>query len=183
MSVSKRIEDAIDKMVAGDTESALIPVSIAVDATASQVYPTKRNNQAYKDWLHDNLALITKVGMGNVSMENIKLKYNHDDLHPDDEGFCSVGQILYHVVRCGLLHKAELPNTLKFSSEGTIKIEGDTLTLGSSLLNGLIVAVVVCPVNAQEKTQNNYGITIFEKTIPLNELWGKKEVVTNLFEE
>ena len=183
MSVSKRVEDAIDKTVSGDTESALIPVSIAIDATASQVYPHKRNNQAYKEWLHDNLTLITKVGMGNVSIENIHLKYSHRDLQPDHKGLCSIEQLLYHVVRCGLLHKAELPNTLKFSSEDVIKIEGDTLTLGSSLLNGLILAVVVSPVNANEKAQNNYGITVFGKHILLNEIWGKKEVVLNMFEK
>ena len=182
MSVSKRIAEAIDKMVAGDAESALISASIAVDATASQVYPTKRNNQAYKDWLHDNLTLITKVGMGNVSIENIHLAYSHCDLLPDDEGLCSIEQIIYHVVRCGLLHKAKLPDTLKFSSEGAIKIEGNTLILGSSLIYGLIVAVIVCPVNAKERTPDNYSITVFGKSLSLNELWGKKGVLLSLFE-
>lgn len=182
MSISKRITEAIDKMAVGVTESALISASIAVDATASQVYPAKRNNQAYKDWLHDNLPLITIVGMGNVSIENMHLAYSHCDLQPDDKGRCLIEQIIYHVVRCGLLHKAKLPNTLKFSSEGVIKIEGDTLTLGSSLIKGLIMAVVVCEVNAKERTLDNYGIAVFDKSLSLNELWGKKEVLLNLFE-
>jgi hypothetical protein len=157
MSIAKRIAEAIDKLLAGDPESALIPVSIAVDATASQMYPTKKNNEAYKDWLHDNLSLITKAGMGNVSVtESFRFAYNHPDIIPGDDGCCSFEQILYHVVRCGLLHGAELPENLTFSTDGVIKIDSGRLTLGSSLIYGLIVAVVVSPVNGGQTIPNNW---------------------------
>jgi hypothetical protein len=185
MSVAKRITEAIDKLIAGDPESALIPASIAVDATASQVYPAKRNNEAYKDWLHDNLALITKVGMGNVSItENFRLAYNHPELRLGDDGLCSFEQILYHVVRCGLLHGAKLPENLMFSMDGAIRVDSDSgkLTLGSSLIYGLIAAVVVSPVNRDQTIPDNYGITIFSKTKPLNELWGQKQALLSMFD-
>lgn len=153
-----------------------------MDATASQVYPNKNNNQAYKDWLHDNLSLITKVGIGNVSIENMRFAYSHPGLRSDNDGLFSFEQILYHIIRCGLLHGAKLPETLKFSNEGIIKIEDDTLTLGSSLIYGLIAAVVVCRVNAKETIPDNYGITVFGKPISLNKLWGNMKALMDLFE-
>ena len=183
MGISKRIAEAIDRMCAGDAESALIPACIAVAATSHQVYPTKSDNQSYKDWLHDNLALITRVGMGNVSIANFYLKYKHPDLKPDNNDYCSLEQILYHVVRCGLIHNAELPSTIKFTSEGVIKIDNDgILTLGSSLIYGLIVAVIVCPVNAGGKIPADYSIIVAGKTLPLNRLWGNKATLFNLLE-
>jgi hypothetical protein len=183
MSIAKRIADAIDKMNAGDPESALMPASIAVDATASQMYPPKKkNNETYKDWLHDNLSLITKVGMGNVSItENFRFAYSHPDIRLGDDGRCSFEQILYHVVRCGLLHGAKFPENLTFSTDGIIKMDSGKLTLGGSLINGLIAAVVVSPVNKDQTVPDNYGIIVFGKTKMLNELWGQKQALLDMF--
>ena len=94
MSISKRIAESVDKMVAGDAESALIPVSIAVDATASKVYPNKNNNQAYKDWIHDNLSLITKVGIVLVQRELDKsLLQLRDNLAFGKEVFLGIAKL------------------------------------------------------------------------------------------
>jgi hypothetical protein len=182
MSVGKRICEAIDRLAATDYEGALIPTSIAVDATASQVYPAKKNNEAYKDWLHDNMWLITKVGMGNVSIHNFRFRYNHPEVRCDPNGLCSLEQILYHVVRCGLLHAAKLPGNLRFGPPGQTKMEKDgTLVLSAGLICGMISAVVASSVNQNEVAPEHYGTTIFGRTMPLNQLWGKPDVLLGLF--
>ena len=38
MSIGKRVVEAIKKMQSGDAEAALIPTSIAIDATATKLY-------------------------------------------------------------------------------------------------------------------------------------------------
>ncbi len=116
MSIGKRIEEAIAKMDAGDCEGALIPASIAVDATATQEYPALTNNQVYKSFLGDNLDLFTRASFGGIRIGRIALKYDHPDSRSSADGTCTVEQILYHVVRCGLLHQAGLPPTLRFTS-------------------------------------------------------------------
>jgi len=180
MSISKRIMEAIDKMVAGDAEGALIPVSIAIDATAQKEYPKCETGDAYKIFLHKNLKLITKSSFGGVTIENIRIKYNHPKIKVDNDGTCSVEQILYHAVRCGLLHKANLPLNLKFTNEGMIKVENDLLILPASLVYGLITAVVSSPVNCKESIPLNYGMNIRNHSVPLNELWGKGEKVSEI---
>jgi len=183
MSIAKRITEAIDKLVAADYEAALIPASIAVDATASQVYPTKNNNEAFKDWLHDNLALITHIGMGGVSIVgNFSFEYSHPDIRTDENGLCSLEQILYHVVRCGLLHGAKLPSTLRFGQPGITTWEGDTLVLSGGLISGLIAAVVVSPINVGETAPDSYGITVSGRATSLNTLWGQRQALMDIVE-
>jgi len=175
MSVGKRVSESIDKMAAGDAEGALIPASIAVDATASQLFPTEKNNSAYKQFISDNLATITKFAFGGTSItQSLRVKYYHPDLIPDSDGLCSFEQIMYHVVRCGLLHAAELPSDLKFTNEGVIKVKDNSLILPASLIFGLIVAVVVSPTNAGESIGDSYTLNFRDNHQKLNELWGNK---------
>jgi hypothetical protein len=182
VSIGKRIGDAIDKFSAGDYEGALIPTCVAIDATASQVYPAKKNNEAYKDWLHENLGLTTKVGMGNITIENIRFEYRHPDVRCDAQGQCTIEQLLYHVVRCRLLHSARLPDNLRFGPPGTMKMEQDgTVVLSGGLVFGLIAAVVVSHVNRKETAPSPFEFTIFGKTKPLTDLWGDQAALLAMF--
>ncbi len=180
MSISKRIMDAIDWMNVGNYESALIPASIAIDATANRVYSTKSNNQAYKDWLHENLAFITRF-MGVSITNSLRFGYSHPDLKLDAEGCCSLEQILYHVVRCGLLHNAGLPKTLRFGPPGIISLQGGNLVLSSELIYGMVAAVIAAPENAELTALDRYVLSIDGQTRRINDLWGKKETFFELF--
>jgi hypothetical protein len=182
MSIAKRISEAIDRLVARDAEGALIPISIAVDATAQMVYPMEKNNVAYKTWLHNNLWLITKVGFGNVSINNFHFRFDHPDVTPDKDGYVSIDQILYHLVRCGLLHQAKLPSNIQFNYEGEIKLGDNEIVFDSSIIYGMIAAVVVSPFNSGETIPIQYGLTVFGQTKSFNELWGRQEDLLALFE-
>ncbi len=183
MSVAKRIAEAIDKMCEGDAESALIPTCIALDATSRAQYPGVPNNEAYKRFVSDNLALITRVTSGGhvAITDRFRFYYNHPDLKPDERGFCTIEQILYHVVRCGLLHEARLPATLNFTDEGVFKSGGGKLILPASLVNGLIAAVVGSPGDSDETIPSRYAFVIAGREVPLNGLWGKKDEMLRLF--
>lgn len=177
MSIAKRVAEAFGKMVQNDPEGALLPISSAVDATATKYYG-RRGRKSYKDFIHENLALITKVGFGPMIL-NINIKYSHPDLETDHNGLCSIQDILYHVVRCGLAHSAELPSTLKFVNDNSIYNEGDTLVLPASLIYGLIAAVVVCPNNSNQSMPEKYGLELNGIQFIFNNWWGKKEELEN----
>jgi len=183
MSIAKRIEEAIRNMGVGDVESALIPTSIAVDATASQEYPAEKNNVAYKRFISENLALITRIAFGGVAITSaIWLQYDHPDLRPSADGLCSLEQIMYHVVRCGLLHDAKLAHDLQFVWDNTIRVDPETnsLVLPASLIYGLLVAVVVSPANARETAKGSYRLEFCGCSIALDRLWGKKAELFDL---
>lgn len=179
MSISKRITEAVQKMAENDAEGALLPLSSAVDATATKHF-SRSGRKSYKDFIHENLDLITKVAFGK-SIMNINLKYHHLDLDTGPDGLCTIQDILYHVVRCGLAHAAELPSTLKFVNENKWQVEDNLLVLPASIVYGLITAVVVCPENADQTISVEYGLNVRGFQIGLNKLWGKKQELLNLF--
>ena len=178
MSIGKRIAEAVEKMAQNDPEGALLPLSSAVDATATKLF-SRRGRKSYKDFIHQNLALITKVGFG-PSVLNINVKYSHPDLETDQAGLCTIQDVLYHVVRCGLAHAAELPPTLRFVDESRFEIDNDVLSLPGSLVYGLLAAVVVCPANTDQAIADNYGLDVRGFQVPLNRLWGKKTELESL---
>ena len=185
MSIAKRIIEAYDKMNIRDTEAALIPASIAVDATAKKEYPElKRTDKAYKQFLHKNLELITRVAFGgNKAITNsLRIKYKHPKIKTDKEGLCSIEQVWYHVVRCGLLHDGCLPSSLRFIWQNTIKVDDDLLVLPATFVYGLMFAVIASPVNISESAPHNYGITCGENCALLNDLWGQKDRLLKLFD-
>jgi hypothetical protein len=179
MSIGKRVAETVEKMAQNDAEGALLPISAAVDATATKHF-NRRGRKSYKDFIYENLGLITKVGLG-PSVMNINLKYDHPDLETGPDGLCTIQDVLYHVVRCGLAHSAELPSTLKFVDEYKFKVENNLLVLPASLIYGLIAAVVVCPENTDQTIPDNFGLNVRGFQITLNDLWGKKTELENLF--
>ena len=179
MSISKRVAEAVEKMAQNNAEGALLPISAAVEATATKHF-NRRGRKSYKDFIHDNLGLITKVAFGS-SVMNINLKYDHPDLETGPDGLCTIQDILYHIVRCGLVHSAELPPTLKFVDENKFQVKNELLVLPSSLVYGLIAAVVVCPENTDQTILDDYGLNVRGFQIKLNDLWGKKQELENLF--
>lgn len=112
VSIAKRVAEAVEKMAQDDVEGALLPISAAIDATATKHF-NRGGRDSYKRFLHENLGLITKIAFG-PSVLNINLKYDHPDIETGPDGLCTIEQILYHVIRCGLAHNADLPSTLKF---------------------------------------------------------------------
>jgi hypothetical protein len=184
VSIAKRVEEALAKFQAGDTEGALIPASIAVAATAAKEFPRKYDRDEYKDFVSANLALITKVAFGAGAItKSLRVKYDHPDLIPGDDGLCSIEQVLYHVVRCGLVHEATLPSTLRFKEGRAITVEGGTvLVLPSTLVLGLVLAVVASPVNAGETLVSQFEVTLGDKTALINDLWGRREQLLSLLQ-
>ena len=178
MSIGKRVAEAVDKLAQNDAEGALLPISSAVDATATKHF-NRRGRKSYKNFIRENLGLITKVGFG-ASMMNVSFKYDHPDLETGPDGVCTIQDILYHVVRCGLAHSAELPSTLKFVDENKCQAGNGLLVLPASLIYGFIAAVVVCPENTDQTIPERYRMNVRGFQITLNDLWGKKTEFENL---
>lgn len=187
MTIGKRIADALDKFHANDAEAALIPVSIAIDATAQKLYG-KQGRGSYKDFISDNMLLISKAGLNGRQIENIFLQVPPEfvtrwpQMKVGSDRLCRLDEILYHVVRCGLLHEAELSSALVFQPEVKIELKDGTIRLPSKLIVGFIVAIVACPANKGEKLPDRYGIGLNGYQIPFSALWGKKEQLWNLYQ-
>jgi hypothetical protein len=173
MSIGKRVSEAIDKMEVGDPEGSLFQICAAIDVTAANEFG-KTGGATYKEFVHQNLALITDIALGGRRILNLKFQFDHPGLKKSADGSVSVQEILYHVVRCGLYHEAAIPSTLEFLREAQIRAEGGVLKLPASLIYGLIIAVVVSPGNRHELAPKQGMLNIGDFPIPINKLWGRR---------
>lgn len=179
--IADRIIEAFQKLQQKDFEGALIPISIALDATAKREYG-KGGRASYKDFIKSNMRLITRSGCG-PSIGNIQISFSHPEIkNPRPDGTCTMDEILYHIVRCSLLHEAELGPGLRFEEGNSLFMDGQTQVLPSCLINGLLISVVAAPVNTGERVGDQYGLLLRGYHAPLNLLWGKRDQITDLLE-
>jgi hypothetical protein len=173
MSVGKRVSATIDMMQGGDPEGALFQICAAIDVTASKELG-KSGGSSYKDFIHQNLGLITDIALGRQIL-NQNFGFDHPKLKKDANGYVSIQDIFYHAVRCGLYHETALPDDLKFTDEMQIRLdEGGVLILPSALIYGLICAVVVSPINHNEIAPKEGILNFGTFPIPINKLWGRR---------
>ena len=173
MSIGTRVADAIDKMDAADPEGALFAICAAIDSTAVREYG-KRGKSSYKKFIHENLGLITSIAFAGTRILNIRLGYEHPEIKKRANGLCSIEEILFHAVRCGLYHEACLPSNLKFCEPKEIRVEDGKVVLPSSLIFGFVMAVVVAPVNKIEISPKLSSLNFGSFAIPISMLWGRR---------
>jgi hypothetical protein len=180
MSIAKRVAEAFQNFHKKDPEGALMHICAAIEATATAEY-AKEGRESYKRFLHENLGLVTKVALGG-SIQNINLGYTHPHIKTVVPGLCSFEDLIYHAVRCGLYHQASIPADLHFKDEPVFEVDADRLVLPAKMVLGLIVAVVVAPVNKNESVTGDYhGLNLSGYEIPLHRLWGKRAELLDLY--
>ena len=103
MSIKNRLEDAQLLWSAGHKEGAFVMVLIAVAATARKRYPKpKPDNEAFKSFVVDEMGTITggpKYG--------VRFPFKGKDT--------PLAIILYHHLRCQLVHEGEIPESIVFT--------------------------------------------------------------------
>jgi hypothetical protein len=177
MAILEQAVKTIKNYSIGDTNQALIDILIAVDATSKKEYSSIKGNGArYKMFLDDNMYLIKIVSI-NVRMTNkISFRNMHLNENLKKHSSLSLSEIIYHIIRCNLLHEAELPITILFHDLPEIKLELDKMVLPKNLILALLVSIITAKSNADNKFIENYELNIFGNTIPLNQIWGNKEL-------
>jgi hypothetical protein len=179
MAICDRIKEAIDKLNMDDSINALIQVSIAIDATSKKEFPGQKTSFRCKNFLEKNRGFISKVAFG-------KLEIQGPMLFPIQASNGSVKnktleEVLYHLVRCSLLHEGELPNEIEITSKPQIgmTIDGKVL-LSIKIIWAMILAVIGSHVNKSERLPPGYTASIENETIDLNDFWGDRDRIYNL---
>ena len=185
MSIGKRITEVFEKLNKKDYEAALIPLSIAVAATSTKEYPRiKYDNQKYKTFLTKNIDIITLTGIGVILKKSMSFKLVAPSIkYPLIDGMATLEEILYHIVRCNLIHEAELDKKIIFQKGNTCALLEDAILLPSELLEGMIFAVIGSSHNSTERLENKLTISIAEESINLDTLWGEKSKIMDLLEK
>ncbi len=123
---------------------ALCLACIAVDACALKCYPNiKKSSERYKVFLKENFSDICELGFPGIIASNIKIKVNvsNSNLKLDENGYVNMEQIIYHVLRCGLVHQCEIDKTVEFTNITKIGDWNDKFYIPKAIILGLISVV------------------------------------------
>ena len=182
VSVGQRVQSMIDHMSKGEIELALSDICIAIDIT-SQKYYNEPNSSAscYKRFLKENIWMIVVTGMGSLITEAVKLPFTHKDIKSDYEGYCTLEQIIYHVMSCGLIHGTGEESKIVWNTNVPLAIDKDqNLNISPSFIWGLALCVITCPVNLHERVGDYCWISMATFKYLINDLWGKRDSVKNM---
>lgn len=183
--IARRIKEAAEKLEKGDHENALIQICSAISGVAKHRYPSLKSGAAFKEFLRENLELITKAGFGNVRItQQWRLKYHHPDLKLDADGSCTIEDVIYHVIRCDLCHEGGMPSDIRFSTTGSFPYDdGPGLLLPTALISGLIFAVIVAPENLGGSIGSRFALCFNGASAAMDQYFGKKAELLDFFDQ
>ena len=144
MSIKSFVSAAKILYAEGFYEESLCLTCSAIDACSALVYPDKRVTNRYKLFLKAHFRTISKIGFPGISASGIRIKVNIGipELKTDSNGYVDMEQIIYHVVRCGLVHSCSINTSVVFIDQTMIgDWNADKFYLPKALLLGLIAAV------------------------------------------
>ena len=182
VTVGQRVQSMIDHMSKGEIELALSDICIAIDVTSQRYYGVPASSAScYKRFLKENIWMIVVTGMGSLITEAIKLPFTHKDIKTDSEGYCTLEQIIYHVMRCGLIHGTGEDSKIKWNNNVPLAIDKEgNLNISPSFIWGLALCVITCSVNKDEKVGDSCWISMASFKYLINDLWGKRNSVKNM---
>jgi len=168
MSVGDRVKECIDKMGIGDFENALIQLSIAFDGTARREYPAMKVGERFMTFLRDNQDIITYFTFAG----NRFIDCTFDGHKLED--------IIYRVLRCGLIHEASIPDEIEFVDEVVLSHAGGRWRFPKAYVEGGLLAIVGARSNAAERVPDHYVVVVKGQTHRVNDLWGRNDEIRRI---
>lgn len=154
---------------------SLALICSALDATAKKVFPDDNNNQRNKKFMKKYMRIITNFGFPGISATEIRIKcINVSHIKTDNKGYVGIEDIIYHTIRCGLVHECEIENMIEFTDETLIGDLNGKFKVPKQLFWGLALSTILCEQNKDEKSEDAISINICGKDFSINDLWGKE---------
>jgi hypothetical protein len=176
MKVSEHVIYAIDDIVVGKFNPALLHACIAIDATAKRLYKDQSGVRVrYVNCLRNYYWLLEPMlGAGlnllETRFDNLQL---HNSRSPD------LAEIIYEVFRCHHAHGDEVP--LAFSvipSENQFlsrwRLANGELHMPDRVVWALLAVAVFSKVNHNEANTGTYYLSLGNEVFPISEWWGRE---------
>ncbi|MCR1815331.1 hypothetical protein [Aliarcobacter butzleri] len=180
MAISNFVEASLFHFNQNEFDIALALACSAVDATATNSGYKGNNNKKYKRFLKDNMRIITTFGFPGISASGIRIKcINIKDLKTDNYNMVDIENIIYHIIRCGLIHQCDISREIEFTKETYLGDFIDKFKIPQNLVIGLLIAVILSESNKNGYLKNDYYILnpFSKEKISLNSLWSRKILI------
>jgi len=182
MSIGSQVGDAIRKFSKDHFEDAIVSASIALSATARLEYSKDGDKTACRNFLEQNLLIISKIGWISFGISQ-PINFRYRCLYGKKDGIAvrTMPEMLYDVIRCTAVHEAGLPKNLRFTKNPIIETGFDgELILPIDVIYGLLISIIVSPKNSAEQVEGNPVFSFRGKSIQINELWGERDKIKAL---
>jgi len=183
ISVGQRIQEAIDHMDRGHYMLALTPVCIALDITSQRHFGVDRSSGSnYKNFIQEYLWLLTFMGVPGLMCTTIRIPFSHPEVRADAAGCIGIEDVIYHLVRCSLVHSDERSAKVSWNQMISLGIDNSSgnLILNPKLIWGLIGIVVFSPVNRGETIPDQYWLIAGGFRMFISELWGRIDIAKRI---
>jgi hypothetical protein len=182
IAVGRRVQESIDHMGKGEIALALTPACIALDVTSQRHAGTTHSSRTtFKRYVKEYLWLITYMGFPGLMASTVRVPFSHPDVKPDAAGAVGVEDIIYHVIRCSLVHSDDTAAKIKWNRSIALGLDqAGNLVLNQSLVWGLLGAVVFSPTNKAEKVPDEYWLMVGDFKMFISELWGRVDLAKRI---
>ncbi|ENZ8069888.1 TPA: hypothetical protein ACXRW3_003236 [Klebsiella quasipneumoniae subsp. quasipneumoniae] len=181
-TIGERVKYAIDHMERGETYAALEHACNALDVTSQRYYDKKTSSRKhFKNILKEYSWLIEFMSLGGVNLDETTF-----DNFPIFEGVREpilnpyFSDLMYHVVRCGLVHSDALSEGFLFHEEGSLILAEKTIIFPKNVVWGILSISIFCPINKNQVTAPNYWIGAYENRLVINDFWGNESIARHL---
>jgi len=182
MSIGSFVSTSLDLWNEGKYDISLALACSAIDGTSAKCFPDEKyNNVRYKSFLKRNMRVITTFGMPGISAGGIRIKCkNIPEIKTDDKQMVGIEDIIYHVIRCGLIHQCEIEDRIEFTTQTMLGDFDSMFRIPSAIIMGLVMAVVLTKENKKERLPKDHKFVFFGKRVNLNELWGNESFAAEI---
>lgn len=170
--VGQAVRSTLKHMMNAEYTDALTALSPALDETAKRYYGVSRISRVNSiRFLDEHRELITKIGLNDQGIGNTMMYFPPLDLILCKQH--SFGEIIYCLMKQRRVHRS-----LTWMRDAGFAINSENqLYTDPMLLSGIIVSIVGCPVNKDDRIENRYWLPSAALQDPINDLWGKAEQI------
>ena len=171
MSRGDRLDEAVIKLSDGDLENALIQISTCLDATAKIKYPECGVGQRIRRYVEENIRFIFHVMTAGTVVFQANVTFG---------SFGNLPNVVYKTIRCGLLHDADLSETVSYKTGLYVGMDDGRFIVTDSMLWGLVLLLIGDEANAGERLKSPKMFRAFGTDIALDSMWGRIEDIEHI---
>ena len=169
--IGVRIQNVFDYMSQDEINQALSELYCALEETVGKVCGTRLANEgACRQFLRNRMEVILGTWLGPAVAPGMKL--SGQNMEGDDS---PLEDILFDGLRTAAL--GQKPNVVWMNAQNMMMFYGGKLYSSLSMIWGITLAVMTCPVNKDERIRDDCLISTSCYVVLANDLWGQEEKI------
>lgn len=176
MRISRQVLCSIDDAEAQKFDSALLHACIAIDSTSKRLFPNEGDvGRRYVHCLRQYYWIVEPMIGGGLNLDETIFSNINIRKKPSPD----IADVIYTIFRCAHAHGDEIPDEfMLIPSIGDASqwiIGKNRLNMPDRVIWALLAVVVFSKVNANQKSQGDYFLSLGEDRFLLRDWWGRED--------